>query len=453
MGRYSLTEGSIWKSMLIFAFPVLLSNLLQLFYDTFDAWTVGYFLGDTALAAVGSSSSLIFLLVGFCNGLSLGAGVVIARHFGARNQDALKKAIHTAIAFGLTAGLVLTVLGVAFTPFILQWMGTPADVLAQSIQYFRFYFCGAIFVVMYNMCVGILHAVGDSQHPMYYLLISTTVNIVLDLTFVGLFRLGVGAAAVATTLSQGLSATLCCCHLLKTREPYRLIPKDIRFDPESLREIIRIGLPSGIQNSMISVANVFVQSSINSFGSAAMAGCGAYSKMEGFAFLPVVCFSQAISTFVGQNLGARQYDRVKTGVVFGVLCGIAMAESYGIIAYFAAPDLIRIFNDSPAVVEFGAMHMRTICLFYFLMAYSHCMAAVFRGAGKASVPMYTMLLFWCFVRISYISLALPFSNQLTTVSRAYPITWACSCIVFFIYYKTADWMGIRNHSAKENAAC
>ena len=453
MGRYSLTEGSIWKSMLIFAFPVLLSNLLQLFYDTFDAWTVGYFLGDTALAAVGSSSSLIFLLVGFCNGLSLGAGVVIARHFGARNQDALKKAIHTAIAFGLTAGLVLTVLGVAFTPFILQWMGTPADVLAQSIQYFRFYFCGAIFVVMYNMCVGILHAVGDSQHPMYYLLISTTVNIVLDLTFVGLFRLGVGAAAVATTLSQGLSATLCCCHLLKTREPYRLIPKDIRFDPESLREIIRIGLPSGIQNSMISVANVFVQSSINSFGSAAMAGCGAYSKMEGFAFLPVVCFSQAISTFVGQNLGARQYDRVKTGVVFGVLCGIAMAESYGIIAYFAAPDLIRIFNDSPAVVEFGAMHMRTICLFYFLMAYSHCMAAVFRGAGKASVPMYTMLLFWCFVRISYISLALPFSNQLTTVSRAYPITWACSCIVFFIYYKTADWMGIRNHSAKEIAAC
>lgn len=446
-GSYSLTEGSIWKSMMVFAFPVLLSNLLQLFYDTFDAWTVGYFLGDTALAAVGSSSSLIFLLVGFCNGLSMGAGVVIARHFGARDHDSLKQSIHTAIAFGLTAGLTLTVLGVAFTPTILKWMDTPADVLPQSIQYFRFYFCGAVFVVMYNMCVGILHAVGDSRHPMYFLLFSTCVNVVLDLTFVGLLRWGVGAAAVATTVSQGISAALCCLHLMRTKEVYRLIPREIRFHRDSLQEIIRIGLPSGIQNSMISVANVFVQSSINSFGSAAMAGCGAYSKLEGFAFLPVVCFSQALSTFVSQNLGARQYSRVKRGIRFGVTCGMVMAEAYGILAYFLAPELIRIFNDAPAVVEYGSMHMRTICLFYFLMAFSHCMAAVFRGAGKAAVPMYTMLLFWCFVRIGYISLALPYANVLTTISRAYPITWACSCIVFLIYCKKADWMNLREKTA------
>ena len=439
--RNSLTEGSIWKSMLVFAFPVFLSNLLQLFYDTFDAWTVGYFLGDTALAAVASSSSLIFLLVGFCNGLSLGAGVVIARHFGARNYDAMNKAIHTAVAFGLTAGLVLTVLGVGFTPTILKWMDTPADVLPQSIQYFRFYFCGAIFVVMYNMCVGILHAVGDSRHPLYFLMFSTFVNVVLDLTFVGVLRLGVGAAAVATTVSQGISAMLCCVHLLRSKDVYRLSLRQIRFDPESLREIVRVGLPSGIQNSMISVANVFVQSSINSFGSAAMAGCGAHTKLEGFAFLPVVCFSQAVSTFVSQNLGAKQYPRVKKGVYFGVFCGIVMAECYGIIAYLFAPQLISIFNDAPAVVEFGSMHMRVICLFYFLMAFSHCMAAVFRGAGKASVPMYTMLFFWCFVRIGYISLALPMANHLTTVSWAYPITWTCSCIVFIVYYLKVNWMG------------
>ena len=439
--RNSLTEGSIWKSMLVFAFPVFLSNLLQLFYDTFDAWTVGYFLGDTALAAVASSSSLIFLLVGFCNGLSLGAGVVIARHFGAKNYDAMNKTIHTAVAFGITAGLALTVLGVGFTPTILKWMDTPADVLPQSVQYFRFYFCGAIFVVMYNMCVGILHAVGDSRHPLYFLMFSTLVNVVLDLTFVGVLRLGVGAAAVATTVSQGISAMLCCVHLLRSRNVYRLIPRQIRFDPESLREIVRVGLPSGIQNSMISVANVFVQSSINSFGSAAMAGCGAHTKLEGFAFLPVVCFSQAVSTFVSQNLGAKQYPRVKKGVYFGVFCGIVMAECYGIIAYLFAPQLISIFNDAPAVVEFGSMHMRVICLFYFLMAFSHCMAAVFRGAGKASVPMYTMLFFWCFVRIGYISLALPMANHLTTVSWAYPITWTCSCIVFIVYYLKVNWMG------------
>ena len=441
--QHSLTEGSIWKSMLIFAVPVLLSNLLQLFYDTFDAWTVGYFLGDTALAAVGSSSSLIFLLVGFCNGLSLGAGVIIARHFGAKNTVALRKAIHTAVAFGLTAGLVLTVLGVALTPIILKWMGTPEDVLPLSIQYFRFYFCGAIFVVMYNMCVGIHHAVGDSRHPLYFLLFSTCINVVLDLAFVGWLRLGVGAAAMATTISQGISAMLCILNLMRSKEDYRLIPGQIRFDSASLREIIRVGLPSGIQNSMISVANVFVQSSINSFGSAAMAGCGAYTKLEGFAFLPVVCFSQAISTFVSQNLGAGHHKRVKKGVLFGVSCGIFMAETYGIIAYLFAPQLIRIFNDAPTVVAFGSAHMRTICLFYFLMAFSHCMAAVFRGAGKASVPMYTMLFFWCIVRITYISLALPFANELTTVSRAYPITWTCSCIVFLIYYRKANWMGLR----------
>jgi len=440
MQTHSLTEGSIWRSMLVFAFPVLLSNLLQLFYDTFDAWTVGFFLGDAALAAVGSSSSLIFLLVGFCNGLSLGAGVIIARHYGAQNYDALQKAIHTAVAFGLTAGTALTVLGVALTPMILRWMDTPADVLPLSITYFRFYFCGAVFVVMYNIFVGILHAVGDSRHPLYFLLFSTCVNVVLDLTFVGIFRWGVGSAAVATTVSQGVSALLCCIHLIKSREVYRLIPSRIRFHLPSLKTILRLGLPSGIQNSMISVANVFVQSSINSFGAAAMAGCGAYSKLEGFAFLPVVCFSQALSTFVGQNLGARQYSRVKKGVLFGVICGILMAEIYGFAAYAFAPQLIRIFNDSPAVVEFGSAHMRTICLFYFLMAFSHCMAAVFRGAGKASVPMYTMLLFWCFVRIGYISLALPFRNELTTISRAYPITWLCSCIVFLIYYHKADWM-------------
>ena len=438
--RNSLTEGSIWKSMLVFAFPVLLSNLLQLFYDAFDAWTVGYFLGDTALAAVASSSSLIFLLVGFCNGLSLGAGVVIARHFGAKNYDAMNKTIHTAVAFGITAGLALTVLGVGFTPTILKWMDTPADVLPQSVQYFRFYFCGAIFVVMYNMCVGILHAVGDSRHPLYFLMFSTLVNVVLDLTFVGVLRLGVGAAAVATTVSQGISAMLCCVHLLRSKDVYSLIPRQIRFDPESLREIVRVGFPSGVQNSMISVANVFVQSSINSFGSAAMAGCGAHTKLEGFAFLPVVCFSQALSTFVSQNLGAKQYDRVRKGILFGVICGSAMAELYGIIAYFFAPQLISVFNDAPAVLEFGSMHMRTICLFYFLMAFSHCMAAVFRGAGKASVPMYTMLLFWCFVRIGYITLALPHYPQLTTVSWAYPITWTCSCIVFIIYYLNVNWM-------------
>jgi len=263
---------------------------------------------------------------------------------------------------------------------------------------------------------------------------STCVNVVLDLVFVGWFRWGVGSAAVATTISQGISALLCCVHLLRTNEAYRLKLRAVRFHRESLVKIIRIGLPSGIQNSMISIANVVVQTRINGFGSAAMAGCGTYSKLEGFAFLPVTCFSQALATFVGQNLGARKYDRVKKGVRFGVVCCLIIAELIGIAAYLFAPQLIRLFNDSPEVVNFGARHMRIICLFYFLMSFSHCMAGAFRGAGRAAVPMYTMLVCWCVIRIAYISLALPHFPRLDTVSWAYPITWVLSSIVFLIFW-------------------
>lgn len=434
MQSRSLTEGSIWKSMLLFALPILLGNLFQQFYNTFDSWVVGRFLGDTALAAVSSSSHLIFLLVGFFNGLSMGAGVVIAQLFGARNQDALKKAIHTDVALGLAAGTLLTVLGVAFTPTILRWMDTPADVLPESISYFRWYFCGAVFVVMYNISQGILHALGDSRHPLYYLMFSTCVNVVLDLVFVGVFRWGVGSAAVATTISQGISAILCCVHLLRIPEDYRLIPSHIRFDFSSLKKIVRIGLPSGVQNSMISIANVVVQTCINGFGSAAIAGCGTYSKLEGFAFLPVICFAQSLSTFVGQNLGARQYGRIRKGIRFGIACCLILAELIGIGAYLFAPQLIRIFNSSPEVVDFGVRHMRTICLFYFLMAFSHGMAGVFRGFGKASIPMVTMLVCWCVIRIAYITIALPQWGRLETVSWAYPITWTLSSIVFLFCY-------------------
>ena len=438
--KQSLTEGSIWKKMLLFALPVFLGNVFQQFYNAFDSWCVGNFLGDDALAAVSSSGSLIFMMVGFFNGMSMGAGVIIARHFGAKDYESMKKAIHTDVAFGLVAGTVLTVLGVTFTPTILRWMGTPADVLPQSISYFRCYFWGAIFSVMYNIFVGILHAVGDSRHPLYYLIFSTCVNMVLDLLFVGYFGWGVGSAAIATTISQGVSALLCAIHLLRVKADYKLELKSIGFHLPSLKNIVRFGLPSGIQNSVISIANVVVQTNINSFGKEAMAGCGAYSKIEGFAFLPVTCFTMALSTFVGQNLGARQYDRVKKGVAFGIACSCIMAETIGILFYCFAPQLIGFFNDTPAVVEYGTRHMQTICLFYFLLALSHCMAAILRGAGKATVPMVTMLVCWCLLRVSYITIAVRFVNELTTVSAAYPITWTCSSIVFLIYLLKADWI-------------
>lgn len=436
----SLIEGSIWKGMLMFALPIFWGNVFQQFYNTFDSWVVGKFLGDTALAAVSSSSSLIFMLIGFFNGVAMGAGTVIARFFGARDYDSMRKAIHTDVAFGLCAGILLTVLGVVFTPTILRWMLTPAEVLPQSIRYFRYYFCGAIFSVMYNIFVGILHAVGDSRHPLHYLIFSTFVNVVLDLLFVAVFHWGVGSAAMATTISQGISAALCCIHLLRIDGPYKLSLRKIGFDPNSLRSIIRIGLPSGVQNSVIAFANLVVQSNINSFGAAAMAGCGTYSKLEGFAFLPVTCFSQALATFVGQNLGAGNYDRVRKGTVFGIVCSCSMAEVIGITFYLFAPWLITVFNDSPQVVDFGVRHMRTICLFYCLLAFSHCIAGILRGAGKSTVPMITMLVCWCLIRVSYITITISFINRLEVVSWAYPLTWTCSGIVFLLYYLKADWI-------------
>ncbi len=426
--------------MLLFALPVFLGQVFQQFYNAFDSWCVGHYIGDNALAAVSSSGSLIFMMVSFFNGLAMGAGVVIARHYGAKNNEAVSKAIHTAIAFGLCTGTALTIVGVSFTPTILRWMGTPAEVLPESIAYFRYYFCGAIFTVMYNIFVGIHHAVGDSKHPLYYLICSTFANICLDLLFIAALGYGVGSAAVATTISQGISAVLCCIHLMRSEGPEKLRIKRVRFHKQSFFDIVRFGLPSAVQNSVIALANVFVQTNINAFGKAAMAGCGAYSKLEGFAFLPVTCFSQALSTFTGQNLGAKQHDRVKKGVGFGIACSLVMAEIIGVLSYVFAPQMIGFFAESQESIDFGTRHMQTICLFYFLLAFSHCIAGIMRGAGKATVPMFTMLVCWCLIRVSYITIAVRFVPELTTVSWAYPLTWTLSSIVFLIYFLKADWI-------------
>ena len=438
--RTSLTEGPIWKSILLFALPVLLGNIFQQLYNAFDAWCVGNYINDNALAAVSSSGSLIFMMVSFFNGLAMGAGVVIARSFGAKHYDDMRKAIHTAIAFGLVTGAILTVAGVCLTPYILRWMDTPEKVLPNSISYFRYYFCGAIFTVMYNIFVGIHHAVGDSKHPLYYLILSTLVNIGFDMLFVAVLGFGVGSAAIATTISQGISAALCFIHLLRVDAPYKIRIREIRFHGKSLWEIVRYGLPSGVQNSVISIANVFVQSNINHFGEAAMAGCGSYSKLEGFAFLPVTCFTQALSTFVGQNLGAKRHDRVKKGVGFGIACSCSMAMVVGVLSYVFAPELIGFFAESKAAIDYGTQHMQTICLFYSLLALSHCFAGIMRGAGKAMVPMFTLLGCWCVFRVTYISIALRWREELTTVSWAYPITWCLSSIVLMIYFFAGDWI-------------
>lgn len=438
--KNNLTEGVIWKKLLAFALPIFVGQVFQQLYNTFDSLIVGKYLGDEALAAVSSSGSLIFMLVGFFSGVAMGAGVIIAKEYGAKNYEAMRLAIHTDAAFGLAAGLVLTALGVGFTPVILRWMNTPADVLPQSVEYFRVYFCGSVFSIMYNIFVGILQAVGDSRHPLVYLIISSVVNVALDLILVGGLHMGVGAAAAATVVSQAISALLCLLQLLRSRTEYQLHLGQIRFHKESLKRIVQFGLPSGIQNSVIALANLVVQTNINSFGQFAMAGCGSYAKVEGFAFLPITCFAQALATFVGQNLGAKNYDRVKKGVRFGIFCSVSLAELIGITFWLCAPALIGLFSSSPQVIAFGVRQARVEALFYCMLALAHCIAGIMRGAGKATVPMFTMLGFWCVLRVTYITLALRFVPEIEVIFSAYPLTWGTSCIVFLLYFFKADWM-------------
>lgn len=436
-----LTEGCIWKQLVAFAFPLFVGNLFQQLYNTADSLIVGNFLGSNALAAVSSSGNLIFLMVGFFQGISVGAGVVIARYYGAKDYREVKKAVHTTVAFGLAAGIFLTVFGTLLTSRILLWMGTPADVLPESTVYFRIYFMGSLSFVMYNVFVGILQSIGDSRHPLIYLVISSVINVLLDLLFVAVLGLGVGSAAVATILSQFFSAFLCLFRLTcKSPEAYRVNLKQIRFDLPMLKQIISNGLPAGFQNSIIALANVVVQSHINKFGKMAVAGSGAYSKIEGFGFLPITCFAMALTTFISQNLGAKQYDRAKKGARFGILCSVSMAELVGIFIYFTIPTLIAAFNRTPEVIAYGTTHARITTLFYFLLSFSHCIAGILRGAGKAAVPMFTMLCFWCIVRVSYITVILHFIPEIRMIFWAYPLTWSLSSIVFLLYFLKADWV-------------
>lgn len=446
-----LTEGSIPKKIIAFAIPLFLGNLFQQLYNMADSLIVGNFLGSNALAAVTSTGSLIFLLVGFFNGTAMGAGVVISRYFGAKDYEKVHKAVHTDLAFGIAAGGLMTILGIVFTPQILLWMKTPAEVLPNSVAYLRIYFLGSLAVVLYNVCMGILQAVGDSRHPLNYLIFSSIVNVILDLLFNGVFRLGVEYAALATIISQILSVILCMRRLMNTQDVYQVRLKEIHFDLPMLKQIITIGLPSGVQNSIISIANIVVQSNINSFGKMAMAGCGSYSKIEGFGFMPITCFAMAMTTFIGQNLGAKEYERAKKGAAFGIFCSITTAELIGVVIYIFIPQLIRLFDTEAEVIGYGTLQARTVTLFYFLLAFSHTVAGIMRGAGKSTVPLVVMLICWCLIRITYITIIVHFIHKIQVVFWAYPLTWSLSSILFLVYLLKADW--IHNFERQEKKQC
>ena len=439
-GELRMTEGPIGRKIIAFAIPLFLGNLFQQLYNTADTLIVGRLLGDKSLAAVASSGSLLFLIVGFFGGIAMGAGVVMAQYFGAEDHENLSRAAHTTLTAALIAGVFLSLFGTLMAPQILIWMDTPPEVLVQSTAYVRVYFSGVMGMVLYNACMGIMQAVGDAKHPLYYLIFSSCLNVVLDIVFIAVFDFGVASAAAATVIAQFCSVGLCLFRLMRIDAPYRVKLSSLGIRRDMLVRIIRYGLPSGFANSVIAFANVIVQSNINAFGEMAMAGCGAYAKIEGFAFLPITCFTSAITTFVGQNLGAKEYKRTRAGARFGVLTAMGIAECIGLIIFALAPLLIGAFATGEEAIAFGVEKARTCSLFYFLLSASHCLAAVMRGAGRATVPMTVMLVCWCVIRVTILTVVTPLVGDIWIVNWVYPITWTLSTAALGFYYFRVDWM-------------
>ena len=436
----NLLQGDIKSGLLRFALPLFLGQVFQQMYNMVDALVVGNLCGENALAAVTSTGSLIFLIVGFFGGVYGGVGVVIARCYGAGDEYQVKRAVGTAVLGTVLSGAFLTLLGYFGSPILLRWMDTPAEVMGDAVDYLDIYFLGILFVVLYNSAVGIFQAIGDSKRPLYYLIVSSVTNVALDILFVGPMNMGVRGAALATVIAQGLSAGLAFFRLSRAEGAWRVTLKGLCLDKPLLKEMLRIGLPSGVQNSVIAFANVMVQSSVNVFGSAAMAGNGAFIKLEGFAFIPVNAFGSACTTFISQNIGARQFDRVKKGAKFSVMFSCGCAVIIGIVFFAFAPQFIGLFGKSPEAIASGVLRARICTPFYLLLACSHGIAAVCRGAGYSKVPMYIMLGAWCVLRVTYITIVTNLFHDISLVYAAYPMTWAVSTACFLWYYNKSHWL-------------
>ncbi len=430
-----MTEGNIKRLILTYAGPIFIGQLFQQLYNTADAMIVGNFVGQNALAAVTSVGSLSFLFVGFFTGFSTGASVIIAREIGANHQENTRKAIHTTVALGIILSILMTVLGVGLAKTLLSLMDTPSVVYPLAVTYLRIYFMGSTPLIMYNMFVGILRAGGDSKHPLYYLIVSSLLNIVLDIILIRFFNMGVAGAAIATVFSELVSMLLCMIQLMREEGILHLSWANVRFDKENLKEIIKYGLPTGLQGSVIDIANVLIQSYINTFGAAAVAGIGAFSKVDGFVFLPVTSFSMALSTFISQNKGANKMDRVRSGTRFGLFVSLVIVEITGVLVYIFAPELIGLFNQDAAVISFGVGRARVCALFYFLLGFSHIVSAILRGIGKPVMPVVVMLICWCAVRVVTLMTIGQVIHDIQITHWLYPLTWFLSSVVYFYWLK------------------
>ena len=439
-----MTTGSIPRAILLYSIPLIIGNFLQQLYNTVDSLIVGNFVGREALAAVGASGTLTFLLISFCVGASSGAGILIARFFGGQDYDDLEKAVHTTISISVVLGLAVAVAGLVLTPFLVASVGTTKAVVPQAVLYLRIYFLGVVFNVIYNMASGILNAVGDSKRSLKYLAIASITNIVLDFLFVAVFRMGIAGAAIATDISQLVSCVAIMSFLLRTKAPYRVTWKKIRMHKRMAVSIIKLGLPTAIQNAVIAFSNMLIQAGVNGFGTSAMAGFTAYMKVDGFNILPIMSFSLAATTFTGQNIGAGRFDRVKKGLYTVLIMGLVYTVGMSVIMLTFARPIISMFSRDPEVIQYGVMAVWSLAPYYCLLSIIHDLAGTVRGSGKTLPPMLIILFSLCLCRIAWIHLASPHFDSIWGVYYTYPVSFVIGAVLMILYTWKGRWREIKH---------
>lgn len=431
----AITQNTIWKELLKYFFPILLGTFFQQLYNIVDASIVGHVVGDVGLAAVGGASmTIINLFLGFFVGLGSGATVVVAQHYGAKDAEGTRRAVHTVIAISLAAGAVLMVAGTLLGRSMLVWMETPADVLDSAALFLRVYFLGIISVLTFNIGSGILRAVGDSRRPLVYLLIGSLVNISLDFILVVWLKLGVMGAALATLTAQTCAATLLVARLMRVNDCYRLSIRQIGFDRAVLRDAFRIGLPSGFQSTMYGISNVLIQGGINGFGTQTMAAWAAYAKIDAMFWMTVNAFGISVTTFVSQNFGARKMDRVRKSVRTGYLMAMLTALTISALVYTFAEPFLRVFTPDEAVVRTGATLIREITPLYFTYVSIEILSGALRGMGESLIPMCMTVVGICVLRLVWLYAVFPHFGTMNSLVFGYPVTWAATSVMFIIYY-------------------
>lgn len=431
-----MTQGNITRQLISFAFPLLIGNLFQQLYNTVDTWVVGNFVSDNAFAAVGSMGPIVNMFIGFFLGFSAGAGALISQNFGAKNEDAIGKLVHTSKVMTFIIGILFTFAGHLLTPLLLDFAKIPDAVRPEAKTYLSIYFTGILGLVIYNMGAAILRAIGDSKRPFYFLVVCAVLNTVLDLLFVIVFKMGVEGVALATILSQGVSAVLIVIVLLRSDSCVRLQWKKLRMNHHLLGRIISLGIPSALQVSITSFSNIFVQSYINYFGPSCMSGYTAYSKIDMLLFLPAQSVSLATTTFVGQNLGCGQEKRARKGVTYSLLLSVGVTAVLMIPVLIFSGDVVRFFISEPNSIRYGTMFLQYITPFYLLTCFNQVYASALRGAGNTRAPMVIMLSSYVLYRQIYLAIMSTIDNEVIPITMGYPYGWILCCFIFALYYYT-----------------